>query len=160
MMRCEGCGEILEEGGAACGVIGESEAWGSAAFEYGAVCPVCGCDGFEDCAICRICGEILPEDEVWNGVCRSCLYDGFEFGAGSEYLRSIGDGNSAWSDFVLSRVYGVVKCEDTAFLLDALSEPSADFVCSDGKSAFEAMRLYIFEDWQDYAERTVKHAVG
>jgi hypothetical protein len=160
MMKCMGCGEVLQEGEAVRAPIGFSEAWGSGVSEYGAVCPVCGYDIFEDCELCDCCGEALPEGEVSCGICEACLSEAFDFDEGKEYLQDIEDENAGWSDFVLSRVYGVIKCEDRAFLVDALPEPEADFICSSGKPAKEELKTYIFEDWKDYAERLYKTKRG
>lgn len=153
MIRCLGCGEIMEEGGAMRAIVSAGEAWGSEAAEYGAVCPVCGYDIFEDCEICSVCGEAYPEGEVWGEICEKCLSEAFDFEEGREYLRDVESEGCGWVDFVLTRVYGVEKCSDRAFLADALASPAADFQCVNGQSAAEAMRDYIFEDWHDYAQR-------
>ena len=36
-------------------------------------CPNCGSEDFEEADKCEICGEIFPESETENGVCKECL---------------------------------------------------------------------------------------
>lgn len=69
MYKCVDCGHIFEE----CAVWYEDrgEFWGASCSERMEGCPKCR-GYFEEASECKECGKIEFDDELIDGLCRSC----------------------------------------------------------------------------------------
>lgn len=80
VLKCLECGHPFEPG--------EEARWTEPHGEVMTGCPKCRC-AFEETSPCSVCGTPHLEDELYHGVCKSCLIDSMSATNMADYLRSV-----------------------------------------------------------------------
>ena len=72
MLRCLECGHIFEEGERHEWKETRGEYWGQPAYETVVGCPICG-GAYEETKPCVVCKSEQLDDDLYGGICKSCL---------------------------------------------------------------------------------------
>lgn len=108
MYRCENCGHLFEEGEQA--VWEEKHGFIDGPFEKWSGCPLCKSD-YEEVRQCKECEEWHTEDELYSGLCESCLRKTINYDTFFEYCEANKD--ERYLDiFVMSELLGGMDCPD------------------------------------------------
>lgn len=153
MYRCVECGHVFEEG--------EQMRYTESHGEKFSVCPACG-GGYETAYNCDECGNVLSEDECFEGLCAECLSEKICYGTALNYFKSRG----IVVDFMLDKWYeSTAPANPSEKLVEAMEEnfrrEAANELLLNRDQFITAIKQYIMDDdgnmgKQDFAEWLTK----
>ena len=108
MYRCENCGHLFEEGEQAVWYENQGECHGVTAMERFSGCPLCH-DDYEEVHQCKECGDWHYEDELYDGLCETCLRETINYDTLFEYCEANKD-EQYLDIFVMSELLGGMDC--------------------------------------------------
>ena len=85
MNRCLNCGCVFSDDAIA--LWEERHGLERGPYEKFYGCPICKGDFETDCAECDCCGEVFSEDDLYNGLCISCLKSKMTVERGQAFLE-------------------------------------------------------------------------
>ena len=106
MLRCCNCGNLFEDGEQA--VWYETHGLDSPPYETWSGCPVCKGD-YEEVHQCKECGDWHSEEELYDGLCESCLRNTINYDTFFEYCEANKD-EQYLDIFVMSELLGGMDC--------------------------------------------------
>ena len=108
MYRCCECGNLFEDGEQAVWYENQGECHGVTAMERFSGCPLCHGD-YEEVHQCKECGEWRSEDELYDGLCETCLRESINYDTFFEYCEANKD-EQYLDIFVMSELLGGMDC--------------------------------------------------
>ena len=108
MFKCCECGHLFEEGEQAIWYENQGECHGRIAMERFGGCPVCKGD-YEEVHQCKECGDWHYEDELYDGLCETCLRETINYDTFFEYCEANKD-EQYLDIFVMSELLGGMDC--------------------------------------------------
>jgi hypothetical protein len=136
--------------------------WGDPAYEEHAICPYCGEeDDIEERIDCAICGEEFSEEDLLNGICKSCSQKDFEYETALKYLVETDRLRSfflEWYWEVSEKVNDNESAEFDELLVSVFNSKVREDKETNRTVFYSLLKEYIFNDIYDWTEFLEKEA--